>query len=132
MNRILIKKIIVGTLFSINLVIAYYIGIINYFLGIFIIPILLLLNFLILWFFKDISNRFLNKKLIIWTMLAINLLFAFAMGASIPAMESASKYNMGYVMIPLLILLNYIIFDRLFYYARHAGEKGGDTNYKER
>jgi hypothetical protein len=65
-------------------------------------------------------------------MLAINLLFAFVMGSSIPVMESASKYNMGYIMIPLLVILNYIIFDRLFYYVKHAGEKGGDNNNKER
>jgi len=132
MDIILIKKIVIGTLFSINLVLAYYIGLINYLIGVFIVPLLLLLNFLILWFFKDISNRFINKKLIIWAMLAINLLFAFVMGSSIPVMESASKYNMGYVMIPLLVLLNYIIFDRLFYYVKHAGEKGGDTHNKER
>jgi hypothetical protein len=131
MNINLIKKIIIGTLFSINLIIAYWIGLINYLLGIFMIPLLFLLNFLILWFFKDVSNKFLNKKLIIWAMLAINLLFAFVMGSSIPVMESTSKYNMGYVMIPLLVILNYIIFDRLFYYVKHAGEKGGDKTNKE-
>ena len=120
MKLILIKKITIGTFFSINLVIAYCIGLINYLLGFFMIPLLIFLNFLILWFFKDISNTFLRKKLIIWTMLAINLLFAFAIGASIPVMESASKYNMGYIMIPLLVALNYIIFDRLFYYVKHA------------
>lgn len=120
MNLILIKKIGIGTLFSINLVIGYFFGLNNYITGFFMIPLLLILNFLYLWFFKDISNTFLRKKLIIWTMLAINLLFAFAIGASIPVMESASKYNMGYIMIPLLIALNYIIFDRLFFYVKHA------------
>lgn len=132
MNIILLKKIIIGTLFSINLIIAYCIGLINYLLGAFMVPVLLILNFLFLWFFKDISNKFLKKKLIIWIMLAINLLFAYVIGATIPVMESASKYNMGYVMIPLLVILNYIIFDRLFYYVKHAAQKGADIDGNER
>lgn len=123
MNLLLIKKIGMGTLFSINLVSGYFFGLNNYLTGFFMIPLLLILNFLYLWFFKDISNAFLRKKLIIWTMLAINLLFAFVLGASIPVMESGSKYNMGYVMIPLLVILNYIIFDRLFYYVKHANDR---------
>lgn len=122
----------IGTLFSINLIITYCIGVINYLLGLFIVPILISLNFLILWFFKDISNEFLKEKLIIWLMLTINLMFAFAMGSSIPVMESASKHNMGYVMIPLLVILNYIIFDRLFYYVKHANNKKNDDNGEKR
>ena len=128
MNLILVKKIVIGSLFSINLIIAYCIGVINFLIGLYLIPVLLLLNFLILWFFKDISNTFLIKKLTIWAMLAINLLFAFIIGASIPIMESTSKYNMGYIMIPLLVVLNYIIFERLFYYVKHANEAKGDIN----
>jgi len=132
MNLVLIKKIVIGTLFSINLVIAYCIGLINYLLGFLMVPLLIFLNFLILWFFKDISNTFLRSKLIIWTMLAINLIFAFTMGASIPVMDSTSKYNMGYIMIPLLVVLNYIIFDRLFYYVKHENDNENDLNGEKR
>ena len=132
MNLVLIKKIVIGTLFSINLVIAYCIGLINYLLGFLMVPLLIFLNFLILWFFKDISNTFLRSKLIIWTMLAINLIFAFTMGASIPVMDSTSKYNMGYIMIPLLVVLNYIIFDRLFYYVNHVNESKEDLDNEKR
>jgi len=132
MNLILKKKITIGTLFSINLVTAYLVGLINFLLGFVMVPLLILLNFLILWLFKDISNTFLNKKLIIWTMLAINLLFAFIIGASIPFMESASKYNAGYIMIPLLVVLNYIIFDRLFYYVKHVNESKEDLDNEKR
>lgn len=46
-----------------------------------------------------------------WAMLSINAAFAFIIGFSIPLMESENKGNFGLVMMPLLILLNYIILD---------------------
>ena len=55
-------------------------------------------------------------------MLTINLLFAFIIGLSIPLLESESFYNLGFVMIPLLIILNYIILDRFHYYTKHINE----------
>lgn len=49
-------------------------------------------------------------------MLFMNAFFAFLIGFSIPTMETAYRENVGYVMIPLLILLNYIIVERFYYY----------------
>ena len=68
------------------------------------------------------------KKLLIWLLLTINLLFAFVIGLSIPMLESASYLNLGFVMIPLLIILNYIIIDRFHYYLRHIDAEEESIN----
>ncbi|MFX0002292.1 MAG: archaeosortase H N-terminal-like domain-containing protein [Candidatus Hodarchaeota archaeon] len=70
------------------------------------------------------------KKIIIWLMLTINLLFAFVIGLTIPMLESPSYINLGIVMIPLLIILNYIIVDRYHYYIKHVNEREGRNNEK--
>ena len=63
------------------------------------------------------------KKLFIWLLLTINLLFAFIIGLTIPMLESISSLNLGFVMIPLLIILNYVILDRFHYYLKHINDK---------
>ncbi|HEC36657.1 hypothetical protein LCGC14_1262140 [marine sediment metagenome] len=63
------------------------------------------------------------RKIYIWLLLTINLLFAFVIGFTMPLLESVSFYNLGLVMIPLLIVLNYIIIDRFHYYIRHINDK---------
>ncbi|MFX0036678.1 MAG: archaeosortase H N-terminal-like domain-containing protein [Candidatus Hermodarchaeota archaeon] len=68
------------------------------------------------------------KKLYIWLMLTLNLLFAFVIGFTIPLLQSDSYYNLGYVMIPLLVILNYIILDRFHYYLRHSNELERNEN----
>lgn len=68
------------------------------------------------------------KKIFIWLMLSINLLFAFLIGFTIPILESRSFYNLGFVMIPLLIILNYIIVDRFQYYLKHIKELEDEPN----
>jgi len=68
------------------------------------------------------------KKIYIWLMLSINLLFAFVIGFSIPLLESASFFNLGFVMIPLLIILNYVIVDRFHYYLKHVKDVEEDPN----
>ncbi|MFX0155374.1 MAG: archaeosortase H N-terminal-like domain-containing protein [Candidatus Hodarchaeota archaeon] len=68
------------------------------------------------------------KKIYIWLMLTINLLFAFIIGFSIPLLESASFLNLGFVMIPLLIILNYIIVDRFQYYLKHVKDVEEDPD----
>ena len=40
------------------------------------------------------------KKIFVWLMLTINLLFAFVIGLTIPLLESESYFNLGFVMIP--------------------------------
>jgi len=75
-------------------------------------------------------KRLILKKIYIWLLLTINLLFAFIIGLSIPLLESASFINLGFVMIPLLIILNYIIVDRFHYYLKHTDEEGEKKDAK--
>jgi hypothetical protein len=63
------------------------------------------------------------KKIYIWLLLTTNLLFAFVIGLSIPLLESASFFNLGFIIIPLLIILNYVIIDRFHYYLKHISDK---------
>ncbi len=63
------------------------------------------------------------RKIYIWLLLTINLLFAFVIGFTMPLLESESFYNLGLVMIPLLIVLNYIIVDRFHFYIRQINDK---------
>ena len=70
------------------------------------------------------------KKIYIWLMLTINLLFAFVIGLSIPLLRSESFFNLGFIMIPLLIILNYIILDRFHYYLKHTNEEEENTDAK--
>ncbi len=62
-----------------------------------------------------------TKKIFMWLILSINLLFAFLIGLSIPLMESVNSQNFGFVMIPLMIILNYVIIDRFHYHVKHSG-----------
>jgi len=64
-------------------------------------------------------KKIIVRKLYIWLLLTINLLFAFVIGFTMPLLQSASFYNLGFVMIPLLIVLNYVIVDRFHYHIRH-------------
>ncbi|MFX1313456.1 MAG: archaeosortase H N-terminal-like domain-containing protein [Promethearchaeota archaeon] len=75
-------------------------------------------------------EQLLVKKLIIWVLLTINLLFAFIIGFTIPLLESDNNYNFGFVMIPLLIILNYIIIDRFHYYLTNTEENTNAGNKK--
>ena len=68
------------------------------------------------------------KKLIIWILISINLLFAYIIGLSIPQLETQNSYVFGIVMIPLLIILNYIIIDRFQYYIQKSNEKEEKLN----
>ncbi|MFW9973257.1 MAG: archaeosortase H N-terminal-like domain-containing protein [Candidatus Odinarchaeota archaeon] len=73
-------------------------------------------------------NQLILKKVIIWIMLTLNLLFAFFIGITIPLLQSASFMNLGFVMIPLLIILNYILLDRFHYYLKHTNNKEKTSN----
>jgi len=67
-------------------------------------------------------NLLLKKKILIWLLLSINLLFVFTIGFTIPFMESESRFNLGILIIPMLILLNYIFIDRFLYITRVSME----------
>ncbi|MFX0135172.1 MAG: archaeosortase H N-terminal-like domain-containing protein [Candidatus Hodarchaeota archaeon] len=75
-------------------------------------------------------KEILLRKIYIWLLLTINLLFAFIIGTTIPLLESPSRYNFGFIMIPLLIILNYIIIDRFHYYLtqNNIKEENADDN----
>ncbi|TFG29307.1 MAG: exosortase/archaeosortase family protein [Promethearchaeota archaeon] len=140
MNSVIKKKITVWIIVSINLVIAFFSGLLipefeiiyRILFGFVIIPALIAFDFFILDLltreFKPLS---ISKKITIWVFLCLNLLFAFIIGSTIPYMESNAKYNMGVVMIPLLIILNYIIVDRFHFYLKNTEFKdGGYTTRK--
>jgi hypothetical protein len=73
-------------------------------------------------------KQIISKKLLIWFLLTINLLFAFIIGITIPMLESASFLNLGLVMIPLLIVINYVLLDRFRYYLKHSNNEEGDKD----
>ncbi|MFX0028748.1 MAG: archaeosortase H N-terminal-like domain-containing protein [Candidatus Hermodarchaeota archaeon] len=70
------------------------------------------------------------KKLFMWILLTINLLFSYIIGLSIPQLETENSYLFGVVMIPLLIILNYVILDRFHFYARKVNEKEENVDAK--
>ncbi|TFG17316.1 MAG: hypothetical protein EU533_08390 [Promethearchaeota archaeon] len=47
-------------------------------------------------------------------MSGLNLAFAFSIGFNIPFMESLSRYNYGFVMIPMLILITLILIQKYY------------------
>lgn len=71
----------------------------------------LLLQELILFKFTKIKI-FSRKGINILLISGLNLAFAYSIGFTIPLMESLSRNNFGFVMIPLLILFNFIIVDK--------------------
>ncbi|MHA2281483.1 MAG: archaeosortase H N-terminal-like domain-containing protein [Promethearchaeota archaeon] len=68
-------------------------------------------------------KQILRKKLLIWILLTLNLLFAFIIGITIPQLETQNSYIFGYIMIPLLIILNYVIIDRFYYYINQLNDR---------
>ncbi|MFX1316091.1 MAG: archaeosortase H N-terminal-like domain-containing protein, partial [Promethearchaeota archaeon] len=69
----------------------------------------------------------LKKRIYIWIFFVINLLFSLSIGLTIPILKSESRYNFGIIMIPLLVILNYVIADRLNFYIKHINN-GGKMN----
>ena len=129
MNTLTKKIITLWIILSVNLIIAFFIGLaipimkttIYISLGIVLFLVLMVFNFLLLEFLqKEYETSIIYEKTLIWAFLSINLLFAFIMGFTIHFMESNAKYNMGIVMLPLLVVLNYIIVDRFHYYLKNA------------
>ena len=65
-------------------------------------------------------EQIIKKKILVWLLLSINLLFAFIIGYTIPLLTSESSNNLGFVMIPLLLILNYVIIDRFHYHIKYT------------
>ena len=71
----------------------------------------LLLQELIL--LKFTHNKLMSRKSLNMLLISgLNFTFAYSIGFTIPLMESLSRDNFGVVMIPLLVLLNFIIVDK--------------------
>ena len=71
------------------------------------------------------------KKLYFWILLTINLLFAFIIDLTIPILETRNSYMFGLVMIPLLIIVNYIIVDRFQFIIDQLNDKEEKINVKD-
>jgi len=71
------------------------------------------------------------KKLFIWLLLSINLLFSFIIGFTIPVLETKNSYIFGLVMIPMLIILNYVIVDRFQFIINQLNDKEEKINVKD-
>ena len=120
----LIKQIVFWALVSLNLLIAYFVAYIysdlqSLFNGILMfisVPSILLINFGLIQFYSAESEISIKERVFIWLYYATTLLFAFLIGLSIPQMESNYRINYAFMMLPLLIILNYIILRRLNFY----------------
>lgn len=68
------------------------------------------------------------KKLIFWLFLSLNLIFAFIIGLTITSMTSESRLFLGIILIPLLVILNYVYLDRFHFWLKKAAEKEKKLN----
>lgn len=76
-------------------------------------------------------RHIIKKRLIIiviWVLFSMNLLFAFNIGLAISLMESEKWIYLGSVIIPLLLILNYVYLDRIYNYLRHTLKEGAKLN----
>ncbi len=125
------------SVFTVNLLLTFLMGyiltalpLIGFIIsGILIIISSFIVNLAIVFYFRKSSNISKKRRWFILILTYLNALFALAMGLSIPLMESPSKNNLGFVMIPLLILLNIVIVDRFFFYLKN-GDKLEDITPK--
>jgi len=139
MKRTLKEKLIAWMISSVLLVTVFFIGLVipdldfGFFLGFITIPIIIAAIYFLLDYYtkKRKIDGFRKKKIIIWIYFTLNFLFSFVMGINIPYMESEWRYNMGWVMIPLLILLNYVIVDR-FYFLVKISKRGEELETEEK
>jgi hypothetical protein len=69
-----------------------------------------------------------KKKLVVWFYLTLNILFAFIIGFTIPFRESESRFYLGFVIIPILIVLNFVCLERFQYFLRCAPEEREQSN----
>jgi len=131
MELLIKKKLIIWLVNSINLILAFLIGllissniVLNFvYFGYIIILILLIISYFTLEILRREHNKLIpRKRIYIWIFFAINLLFSLSIGLTIPILKSESRYNFGIVMIPLLVILNYIIADRLNFYLKHIND----------
>jgi exosortase/archaeosortase family protein len=111
MSLILKNQYLIDFSLSIQLVIAFFIGL--YFPNLFLIAIVLIIHLLFIHYsFPQKNNRKEEVKDLLY--LGLNLMFAYIIGLSISVMESNSKYNFGLIILPLLVLFIFIVVDKNF------------------
>ena len=71
-----------------------------------------------------------KKLILMWILLSINLLFAFIIGLTIPMLESENKCTLGFIIIPLMLIFNYIVLNR-FYHLIVAFERKNSNEERE-
>ncbi|MFX1409997.1 MAG: archaeosortase H N-terminal-like domain-containing protein [Promethearchaeota archaeon] len=134
MKLLIKRKLFVWLINSVNLIIAFFVGILissnlikNFlYFGFIIILLLLIISYFTLEIIKrEKFALILKKRIYIWIFFVINLLFSLSIGLTIPILKSEGRFNFGTVIIPLLVILNYIIADRLNFYINHVGGGGG-------
>ncbi|MHA1148864.1 MAG: archaeosortase H N-terminal-like domain-containing protein [Promethearchaeota archaeon] len=132
MNRIFQYKILIGTISSIMLLMGFFIGLIYWIMNmtianivsLIVISVIIIVNYSLLKFLNFNKTPVpIKYRLEISLYLALNLLFAYFIGFTIPILQTESRNNLGGVMIPLLVILNYIIVDRYYYYTKHINER---------
>ena len=131
-KSLLRNKYLISVILSVLLVCVFFFGFLTPFNEFSLILLFsnlsivsLLLQELILFKFTkfDIISR---KGLNILLISGLNLTFAYSIGFTIPLMESISRNNFGFVMIPLLVLLNFIIVDKFEKESREYSDNTGN------
>jgi len=115
MKTIFYNKYIIWLVFSIILILGFFIPLIKPEINSVMLLVLILALFLFqsIFILKFISGGFENRKKIgVLLLHFFNLLFSVVIGLSISLMESTFKYNFGLVMIPLLVVLSYVMTDK--------------------
>ncbi len=127
MEYMQVRKLIVWLILTVILLLAFFLGILaasSFTEPIIFIIVLIVADYFIIGGLKlEGAKPDAFKKILIWLTLATNLIFMFLIGITIPFLESTSRNDFGVVMIPLLVVLNYIIVDRFHYYIKHSNER---------
>lgn len=129
--RSIAKQILFWALVSGNLLMAYFDGLFysdfqsisNWILLLISIPTMLAINYVFIQLYSTESKISIKERIFIWLYYAVTLLFAFLIGLSISQMQSLYRNNYALMMLPLLIVLNYIILRRLNFYMNTPFDK---------
>ena len=123
------KKIYVLLGLLVLLMLSFLIGLFLPIGGLVALPVAGGTTYVFLTYLEKLAGVLIKKKKIIITVyFLLNFIFAFSIGLTIPFMESEYRFNMAFLMIPLLMILNYVIINRFHYHVRHSNKQGGDIN----
>lgn len=142
MNSKRVKKLLTLFFVSVYLLISFFDGLFiaiasdlfSYILG---FSVLVSLAFLTYFMLKNEINEILpsfkRNLFLIWIYFMVNFAFSFVIGFTIPFLESTSRYNFALFMIPLLLLFNYIILRRFYFYKKETlnGKKEREKSKSE-